>query len=106
MTNLEALIGEVEPYAVSQFTCEKKLMDAGLQSSATYSTANKSTIAQCAVDVLVGMLPLTSDRTGKSSRSYSREGLEDKIADLCNQNGLDLPDGVSVPTVTICPSII
>lgn len=106
MTNLEALIGEVEPYTASQYTTNKKLQDASLEPGGTYSAANKQTIAKCAVSILVAMLPLASDRTGKSSQTYSREGLEDRIKDLCNENGLPLPDCLSVPYVEICPSII
>ena len=106
MTNLEALLGEVEPYTVSQYTSAKKLMDAGLEVSGTYTSEAKQTIAQCAVSVLVAMLPLSSDRTGKSSQSYSREGLEDRIKALCDENDLPLPDCLSVPYVEICPSII
>ena len=106
MTNLEALIGEVEPYTVSQYASNKKLMDASLEPGGTYSAANKRTVAQCAVSVLVAMLPLTSDRTGKSSQTYSREGLEDRIKELCNENDLPLPEGLSVPYVAIVPSII
>ena len=45
MTNLEALIGEVEPYTASQYTTNKKLQDASLEPGGTYSAANKQTIA-------------------------------------------------------------
>lgn len=37
MTNLEALIGEVEPYTASPFTYSKKLADNGIMEAGTYS---------------------------------------------------------------------
>ena len=106
MTNLEALIGEVEPYTVSQYAYSKRLLDAGLSESGAYSAGNKRDIARCAVSILVSLLPLTGGRTGKTSQQYSREGLEDRIQQLCEENGLDLPEGLAVPTVEIHPSII
>lgn len=106
MTNLEALIGEVEPYTASPFTYSKKLLDFELAESGTYSAANKRKIAQCAVSVLMNMLPLSSDHTGKSSQTYDKKGLEERIAALCEENDIELPDGLAVPTVEVCPSII
>lgn len=106
MTNLEALIGEVEPYTVSQYAYRKRLLDAGLEEQGTYSSDSKRDIARCAVSILVSLLPLTGDKTGKTSQQYSREGLEDRIRQLCDENGLDLPEGLAVPTVEIHPSII
>lgn len=105
MTNLEALIGEVEPYTVSPFSLKKKLADNGVSDTETYSVGNKRSIAMCAVSILVSLLPLSGDSTGKSSQSYNREGLERRIHALCSENGLDLPDSLAVPTVEIYPDI-
>lgn len=46
------------------------------------------------------MIVLTSDSLGKSSQGYNVEKLEERIKDLCNENGLDVSDYVSVPTIT------
>lgn len=105
MTNLQALIGEVEPYTASPYTYSKKLIDAGIAESGNYTAANKQSIARCAVLVLVAMLPLTSDHTGKASQSYDRKGLEERIAQLCNENDLEMDEFLAVPTVEIYPDI-
>lgn len=46
------------------------------------------------------MIVLTSDSLGKSSQGYSVEGLEQRIKDLCIENGLDLSDFVEVSSIT------
>lgn len=106
MTNLEALIGEVEPYTASPFTYSKKLADKGIEENGAYSIANKKTIALCAISILVAMMPLSSDSTGKSSQSYNREGLEKRIRAICAENGLDPTDFIEEPAVVIYHNLI
>ncbi|MBR3830981.1 MAG: hypothetical protein IKJ52_06990 [Muribaculaceae bacterium] len=101
MTNLEALVAEVEPYTVSELAYTKKLTDAGLDNSAIYVTENRLEIAKCAISILVSLLPLSSDSTGKSSQSYNRDGLEKHIKTLCKNNGLNIDDYLEVPSVTV-----
>ena len=101
MTNLEALIAEVEPYTVSPLTYSKKLADRNIAEAVNYTLENKVEIAKCAISILVALLPLASDSTGKASQSYSRDGLEDRIKALCDENGLDVDEYLEVPTVVV-----
>ncbi|MBQ7143214.1 MAG: hypothetical protein IJR84_09205 [Bacteroidaceae bacterium] len=101
MTNLEALIAEVEPYTVSPFTYSKKLADGGINESADYTSENKREIAKCAISILIALLPLSSDSTGRASQSYNREGLEDRIKALCAENDLDAGEYIEEPTVIV-----
>lgn len=106
MTNLEALIGEVEPYTASPFTYSKKLADNGITEAGTYSPENKKSIAKCAISILVAMLPLSSDNTGKASQSYNREGLEKRIRAICAENGLKPEEYLEEPTVIVYHDLI
>ncbi len=62
--------------------------------------SDKRSIALAAISVLKKMIVLTSDSLGKSSQGYSVEGLEQRIKDLCIDNGLDLSDFVEVSSIT------
>ena len=106
MTNLEALISEVEPYTVSPFTYSKKLIDNSIEETATYVSENKAKIAKCAISILVALLPLSSDSTGRASQSYNKEGLEDRIKALCDENGFDASEYIELPTVTVYHNLI
>lgn len=101
MTNLDALKAEVEPYSLSDDGYIKRLIDAGLSDTATYSASNKLAIAKCAIAILVSFLALTSEHLGPTSQSYDRKGLEQKLHALCAENGLDYDDYVSEPTVKV-----
>lgn len=106
MTNLEALMAEVEPYTVSPSTYSKKLVDCSISESATYTAEQKRPIARCAISILQMLLSLSSDSTGRSSQSYNREGLEERIKALCKENDLDEADFIEVPTVLVYHNLI
>lgn len=101
MTNLEALIAEVEPYTVSPLAYSKRLSDSEIDGQSTYTSANKKEIAKCAISILVALLPLSSDSAGHSSQSYNKDGLISRIKDLCSENGLDASKYIEVPTVVV-----
>lgn len=106
MTNLEALIGEVEPYTVSPLTYSKKLADKQIEENGTYSPETKKSIALCALSILVALLPLSSDNTGKSSQSYNREGLEKRIRAICVENEIDPAEYLEEPMVVVYHNLI
>ena len=101
MTNLEALIAEVEPYTVSPLTYSKKLADHSIPETANYTSENKVEIAKCAISILVALLPLSSDGTGRASQSYNKDGLKERIKALCAENGLETSDFIEEPTVIV-----
>ncbi len=101
-TKYDALIGELEPYTPSQLTVKKALADAQILNPDTdYNPqTDRLQIAKAAINVLKKMIVLASDSLGKSSQSYSVEMLEQRIKDLCRENGLDVSDFVEVPSIT------
>lgn len=102
LTKYEALLGELEPYTPSKLSAMKSLADAKVDNpnEAYDESKDKKTIAIAAIKILKRMIVLTSDSLGKSSQGYNVEKLEERIKDLCNENGLDVSDYVSVPTIT------
>lgn len=101
-TKLQALIGELEPYTVSQISMKKALLDAGVSNEGVdgeYTQEDKSTVAVAAINVLKKLIVLTSDSLGKSSQGYSVEKLEERIKALCLENDLDVDDFIGVPTI-------
>lgn len=105
MTNLEALIAELEPYTASPLAYSKRLADHGVVESDTYIADNKRNIGLAALDLLVAMLPLSSDSTGRSSQGYSLEGLEKRIKRLCEELGLDPAEFIPEPQVLVYPNL-
>lgn len=101
ITKYEALLGELEPYTPSSLTLKKALADAGVTGlDQEYKQSDKKPIALAAIKVLKKMIVLTSDSLGKSSQGYSVDKLEDRIKDLCNENGLDIDDFVQVSSIS------
>jgi hypothetical protein len=103
LTIHDALIGELEPYAPSSITIQKAIYDAGLKDMVDdeyVPEEHKRPVAKAAINVLKKMIVLSSDSLGKSSQGYSVEGLEQRIKDLCIENGLDLSDFVEVSSIT------
>lgn len=100
MTNLVALKAEVEPYSLSNDDgYEKRLIDANLTATGTYTVANKLTIAKCAIAILVSFLSLTNETLGPTGQSYDRKGLEERLRAICEENGLKADDFIEKPTV-------
>lgn len=102
LTKYEALLGELEPYTPSALTLKKALADSGVTDldKEYVAESDKRSIALAAISVLKKMIVLTSDSLGKSSQGYSIDGLEQRIKDLCIENGLDLSDFVEVSSIT------
>jgi hypothetical protein len=102
LTKYDALLGELEPYSPSSLTLKKALSDVGVNDLEGEYTpeADKKNIALAAIRVLKKMIVLTSDSLGKSSQGYSVSGLEKRIKELCDDNGLDYSEFVQVPTIT------
>lgn len=102
LTKYDALIGELEPYTPSRLALTKALADAKVKDlDAEYDPdTDKRGVAVAAIKVLKRMIVLTSDSLGKSSQGYSVEMLEERIKDLCNENGLDASEFVNLSSIT------
>lgn len=102
LTKYDALIGDLEPYTPSRLALTKALADANVKDlDAEYDPdTDKRGVAVAAIKVLKRMIVLTSDSLGKSSQGYSVEMLEERIKDLCNENGLDASEFVNLSSIT------
>jgi len=102
LTKYNALVGELEPYTPSALTIQKAMADVGItDSTGEYDATNdKIMIAKAAILCLKKMMVLSSDSLGKSSQSYNVDKLQDRIVDLCNENGMDASDYVEVSSIT------
>jgi hypothetical protein len=102
LTKYEALLGELDPYVPGRTTLRKALLDAKVSDldSEYDPEKDKVGIAIAAIKVLKKMIVLTNDSLGKSSQGYSVEKLEDRIKDLCRENGLDVSEFVKVSSIT------
>lgn len=102
MTNLVALKAEVEPYSLSNDDGYiKRLIDADLTAEGEYTKANKLTIAQCAIAILVSFLSLTNETLGPTGQSFDRKGLEERLQAICDENGLDAQEFLGQPRVKV-----
>ena len=102
LTIYNALVGELEPYAPSSLTIQKAMADVGItDSTGGYDVTNdKIKIAKAAILCLKKMMVLSSDSLGKASQSYNVDKLQDRIVDICNENGMDASDYVKVSSIT------
>lgn len=102
LTKYDALLGEIEPYSPSGLTVKKALADAGITNmDQEYAPeSDKKLIALAAIKVLQKLIVLSNDSMGKSSQSYNVDKLEQRIQNICNDNGLDASDFVQVSSVS------
>jgi hypothetical protein len=87
MTNLEAILAEVEPYTPSRLTIEKALKDAKLNQADEYT--DPKAVAIAAVKALQKMVVLSSEGESDFSQGYKTENLEKRIRLICKEYGLD-----------------
>lgn len=92
LSNLEALIAEIEPYTLSGGALRKALQDAGVDEGADYTPTDKRGVAVAAVNCLKKLTVLSSDSLGKSSQGYNVDNLKSRIKALCKENGLDVTE--------------
>jgi hypothetical protein len=97
MTNLEAILAEVEPYTPSRLTIEKALKDSGLKMEDEYE--DERLIALATVKALSKMVVLSAESEGKFSQSYN-EKLEKRILGICEQHDLDASEFVLSSSIT------
>src|SRR5699024_8793185 len=86
MTNLEALLAEVEPYTPSSLTLEKALIDVGLDMQEDYK--DEKLIALAALKALAKMMVLSSESESKFTQAYN-DKLEQRIELICNKYGFE-----------------
>lgn len=96
MTNKEAIIASLQITGYSDSAIEKALLDSGLNGGDSYETINAKSIDLAAIDVLQGMLSVSSVSEGGYSVSYSTAGIKARLEYLSAKNGLL----GAVPTVT------
>jgi hypothetical protein len=98
MTNLEAIIEDLQPYPVRKSIVERKCVKHGLETNGDVN--DEKTIAKIVIEILVQMITLNNVSEGGVSISFNKEGVEAYIKKLCLQFGFDSSEYVSEPTVT------
>lgn len=87
MTNTEAVAAAILFTGYSQQALIKAMLDAGVDGTGTYSAASKGAIDLIAVEVLRGMLGVTSISEGGYSISYNYNGIMERINFLNGETG-------------------
>ena len=99
MTNLEALLAEVDPFSPNRNTAIRALDKVGLTYTDATTDEDETDIATAAVDILSKMLVLTSESEGGLSQGYSADAIRARIRQLCDQYDLDASSYISQPSV-------
>lgn len=86
MTNKEAVLS-LCGVSVNESAADLELINAGLDASGAYSSANQSTIAKAACEVLNSMLSISSVKEGDFSVSIDRQGIQDRLVYLASKFG-------------------
>lgn len=94
MTNREAIIGEIEPYSLSDESIEKSFIDAATKFSVfgdidcEYTPEMMQIVAYTAMLCLNRLRVLSSENIGGISQSFSVSKLEKRIKAIASEAGL------------------
>jgi len=88
MTNTEAVAAAIQFTGYSSQALTKALLDGGIDGAGTYSAGNKANINLVAIEVLRGMLAVSSVTEGGYSISFSTSGILARIDFLTGATGL------------------
>ena len=94
MTILEAIIGEIEPYSLSESGVEKSFIDAAGRFGVfgdveeEYDSSMKQVVALASMLCLNRLRVLSSENIGGISQTYNVEKLEKRIAAIATEAGL------------------
>lgn len=96
MTILEAIIGEIEPYSLSDESVEKSFLDAAGRFGVfgdveeEYDYSMKQVVALASMLCLNRLRVLSSENIGGISQTYNVAKLEKRIAAIATEAGLSL----------------
>lgn len=94
MTNREAIVGEIEPYSLSDESIEKAFIDAAGRFSSfgdvdeEYDYSMKQVVALASMLCLNRLRVLSSENVGGISQTFNVAKLEKRIAAIANEAGL------------------
>lgn len=89
MTNFEAIIGSIYPYAVDEALILKTCIDLGINIDDEYSLELREKVARASISILQNLITLTSESKGGNSLSYNPDKLKERIYNIASTNGLD-----------------
>lgn len=87
MTNKEAVIATLQITGYSDGAIEKALLDNGLNGADTYVIENSKNVRLVSIEVLQGMLSLSSVSEGGYTVSYSAAGIQKRLDYLNDAKG-------------------
>lgn len=94
MTNREAIIGEIEPYSLSDESIEKSYLDAMEKYPALgdidceYDSSMRKIVAYASMLCLNRLRVLSSENIGGISQSFNVEKIERRIKNIANEAGI------------------
>lgn len=94
MTNREAILGEIEPYSLSDESVEKAFIDAAGRFSSfgdidsEYDYSMKQVIALASMLCLNRLRVLSSENIGGISQTFNVSKLEKRITAIANEAGI------------------
>lgn len=94
MTNREAILGEIEPYSLSDESVEKAFIDAAGRFNSfgdvdsEYDYSMKQVVALASMLCLNRLRVLSSENIGGISQTFNVSKLEKRIAAIANEAGL------------------
>ncbi len=98
MTNLAAIIEDLQPYPVRKSLIERQCEKHGL--SATDDVSDESKIALCVIEILSQMVILNNVSEGGVSLSFNKESVNAIIKRKCSEIGIESVSYIIEPTVT------
>lgn len=89
MTNFEAIIGSIYPYAVDEALIAKICIDMEINIEEEYTIQEREGVAKVTIAILQNLISLSSESKSGSSMSYNTEKLKERIYNIASFNGLD-----------------
>jgi hypothetical protein len=98
VTNLDAIIEDLQPFPVRKTLVERQCEKHGL--SPVQSVTDEKKVAICVVEILTQMITLNNVAESGVSISFDKESVKSIIRRKCSENGLDASNYITENKVT------
>ena len=89
MTNFEAIIGSLYPYAVDEALILKTCIDLDIIDNDEYTIQDREKIARATIGILLNLITLSSESKGGNSLSYNADNIKERIYNIASFNGFN-----------------
>lgn len=87
MTNFEAIIGSIYPYAVDEALILKTCVDLDIDVDKEYTLQDRESVARATIGILLNLITLSSESKDGSSMSYNADNIKERIYNIASFNG-------------------